>query len=1175
MNCPRCGAEISDKANRCNHCGLKINIICPECNTVNRFGSKFCKNCGFDFLITCPVCGSTNTYQAKECRKCHSELTVNKDAEAQKNKPVATECEVVNAFSSGESAISSETKKEEEIIEQSVINQPEDGGIPYVQDLNDKNSGNNNKEKYFNVDEDIKEKEKAQQQTIQEENNQTIIEDSSANTVEAEITEEKSALQEAAPSTVNVLEEENLIKQTPVDDSILTEIFEEEDNDISEPKQEVEELVKEEAIEQEQAQEEEQEEGFPEKTSFVNIQTDTIEKITNLLTNSLNKHVIAINGPEGSGKTAILNHISEIFSEKGFIPLYGSCTPLVQITSFGFFQDALLRMMGFPPYTNSVEGFIKEFKKSKFAKLFSSLNPQEIQLFLNIFYPSQKDRFENILDNKQRMFVILEKVIKSFLENNNLIIVIDNFELLDGASYDFIIHMLKKGYFNNRVKLLVAYQENKSILSYFNLNSDEDKIFETIVIKKLDKKGIIEAVNSSFGFNLEEVLPADYLNELITKSEGNAIRLEQEIALLVDTGYITTDGNKVFVDNDKYPELKPNSFEELIKLRLNALTPVAKNILFMAAIMGYRFATGVLCQAAALQADKAVNLLGLLIQEMYIKQVDSYTCEFKNLSLWKLIYNEAKADLLYKENSVKLYNTLKPLILSSNLQKLISCAEALPGNEAFTIWQNTASITAKLGDTNLYVIAQKQCLKIMEEQVIEDSEKIQAKIYEEIGKLLCEKSPKESVTYLANVLDAEIKANNVRKIIDISGYFVKSCYLSGNYFGVTEAVDTIIKTLENIPNASRIDIALVKTRKLRALLNIGNSEQIINLANEEILPEINKHLEINQADPRLRNMLINGWLVTKIILAKAYGIQGNCKISDMVTEIRRFLEIYNRDSAYYLVQTDILDAFANTVEGYLNKSNEILNHISAAYKDRRMETNLLAEWNLINIINRVLSGENTDLKIDLFELAAFANNINEHFIKNIVKLILGYVLEQEGDSAKALEIYNEEITYFAKEKVAIGALLAWGLIVQSSLETGDEVKAMDTATKSLDIAKSPKINNNFFIIYFKRILSQIYLQRRDFDAAKMYLEEAIVIAKQFNLKYQLCELYLDYAKYTEELMKEKRIYSQANLNIAYDLYNKAVNTAKDLKLPNLSDKTYKARAGFKTFCQLNSLELKA
>ena len=734
--------------------------------------------------------------------------------------------------------------------------------------------------------------------------------------------------------------------------------------------------------------------------------------------------------------------------------------------------------------------------------------------------------------------------------------------------------MMEKGFFNNRLKLMVAYQENKSIQSYFDVSSLDENAFETIVLKKFSKEEIIRAVSKSTYIEVQEIFEPNYLDTLVQKSDGNAIRLEQEIALLFDTVYISIKGNEIKVIEENKPEIEPASFEELIKLRLNFLTPLARNVLYMAAIMGYRFATSILCLSVAMPVEKAEKTLDYLINEMFIKKVDNYTCEFKSLTLWKLVYQEAKADLLYKENAQRLYLSLKPLILSSNLQKLISCTEALSKNEAFLIWQNTAKITAKLGDTNLYVISQKQCLKLLEEQEIQDAEEIKCQIYEEIGKLLCEKSPVEAVTYLSNVLDAEIKESNLRKIIDIASYFIKSCYLTGNYFGANEAVDAVLDGIEQANmNISETDIAMINTRRLKALLNIGNSEQIINIVNEDIMPELEKGLNSKQIDSQQKSLLVNAWLLSKISLAKAYALQGNKEVEKVLQDIRLFVEKQNYNAEYYFVQADIVEAFAKTLSGEINKSNEILGKISSAYANKNMSSGLLAEWNLISIINRVLSGQKLDLKVDLFELAAYTNNINEHFIKNIIKLILGYVLQEEGNTIKALEIYNEQITYFAKEKVAIGALLSWAMIVQLTMEMGDDEKAMSTATKSLEIAQSPKINNYFFTIYFQKYLAEIYLRRGDFVATKMYLEQAIGLAKQNELKYQQIELYLVYANYIEELMKARRIYSNENVTIASDMYNKAVLLAKELRLDNMIELTTKAKSEFKTFCQLNSINI--
>ncbi len=1115
MICPKCKTELPDDTIRCPKCGIKLNVICPECKTVNPFGTIFCINCSTELIKICPRCKSYNLPGSKECRKCRAIFEELEYADSQDSD---IESDIVKPFGSN-------------------IN---NFNIPVWEsftkfEISDKKSDieqEQNNEKIF---------------LLEESDEQIYSQIQNANFTPKDNSNEENQI------------EEDHIKIGEVEDLVVQVNYS---------------LENEESVSEEKKTENfELQNNNQESADEIEIQKEVVDNVINIVKTSITKHVIALNGEEGSGKSAVLKQVKTHLSDNGFICLYGSMTPLLQITSFGFFQDAFLRIMGFPPFVKSSESFYKDFKKSAFSKLFSTLSSSELYSFLNIFYPSKEDEFKNILENKKQIFSVLEKVLTSLLMNNNIAVAIDNFELLDGASYDFIVYLMEKGYFNNRLKLIAAYQENKAIESYFDSAKINEDIFETIIIKKFNHENILQAAKRTFGISMENILEKEYLETLIKKSNGNAIRLEQEIAFLFDTKYIDSEEDKIVIKEENKPEISPETFEELIKLRLNSLTPAIKNILFTAASMGYRFSTTILFSALEFSNEKIRPTLDFLSKELYIDFVDNYTCEFKSLTLWKIIFKEAKEDSLYKDNSQRLYTILKPLILSSNLQKLISCKEALNTNEEFTIWQNTAKLCAKLGDTNLYVISQKQCLKLLDDLNLGNEEEIRAVIYEEIGKLLCEKSPKESLTYIANILDAYIKNSDIRKIIDLSGYFIKSCYLTGNYFGVSEAADAVISSLSGSNSAefSNLDISLIKTRKLPALLNIGNSEQIINLVNEEILPDIEKELNKEKISSFYSSFLIHARLLCNVTLAKAYAIQGNKYVFNVIVQLRELIAKYNYNSEYYITQTDILEAFANTITGQIEKSFEILNNIAAEYNDKKMDTALLAEWNLVHAINRVLCGQTEDLKADLFELAAFTNNINEHSMKNIVKLILGYILKEEGSKTKALEIFNEEITYFAKEKIAIGAMLSWALIVQITMSLGDFEKALNTASKSLEIAQSPKINNYFFTICFQKYLAEIYIIKEDLTAAKMYLEKAIMIAKQFDLKYQLVELYIAYGKYLEELMQSKNTYSEEYVKLTSDMYNKAISLAKSLHLNNLTEKAVRERASFKVFCQLNSI----
>lgn len=1202
MKCRKCGSEIADNSIRCVHCGIKVNVVCPSCNTLNLFGTRVCSSCGFELIKICPECSAPNLYQEKECRKCHHPFVENEPEKAeiqQSEIDVAVEAEKVEQPADNtienpdEQNLEHESPIENESITADSVEIAEEENIE--EDTNvvsaDDNSVTDESDEILPAPEmpQIEEEEQTDNQSKENEHVSSYTTGEFNGYINSEKYIQKKSSTENTGEEIPSVDKEIKHKYFNVEVPLEPET-DEENKLIYQPKKQEKEVDIDEIINSSNVDEidetvddvvansiqEEQSIAVEEEEDLIktDIQSESERKLTNLIKNSLTKHIIALTGEEGCGKTAVLRQFEYNLKDKGYIFLYGSCTPLVQITSFGFFQDAFLRIMGFPPFTKSFESFVKDFKKSNLHTLFDFLDSKELNSFLNIFYPSKIDNYENIQSNKQEMFSILEKVIKSFSVNNNLVIVIDNFDLLDGASYEFIVNMLDKGYFTTRVKLLASYQEDKHIQSYFDLTKTDDKIFETIRLGKLPPDEMIRAVEYSLGLKISNILSPDYISELVQKADGNAIRLEEEIALLFDSGYISVNDNEILINDENKPEIPPSTFEELVKFRLNSLAPSAKNILYIAAIMGYRFSQAILTMVAPMDSAKAEHSIEYLKQELFIVPVDNYTCEFKSLTIWKLIYQEAKNDILYKENATKLYDVLKPLILSSNLQKLISCTEAISKNEAFYIWQNTASLSSKLGDTNLFVIAQKQCLKILEEEEFPNGDDLRAKIYEKLGKILCEKSPKEAVTYLSNVLDLEIKNLNLIKIIDLSAYFVKSCYLCGNYFGAVEAVDAIITNINLADiDVSETDIALIKTRKLKALLNIGNSEQIVNLVNEEITAEIEKELNNKKPMGKWKSLVVDSWLLSKTVLAKAYAMQGNNESFNVIAQIREFLDKNEYSKDYYSVQTDLIEAFAYTISGNINKSNDILNSVVKEYGEKTMETDLLSDWNLINIINRVFLDQIYDLKSDLFELATFTNNINEHFTKNIVKLILAYVLKAEGNIEKAKEIIDEQTTYFAKEKVSIGFLLSWLMLVQLTIESGDDEKALTTATKSLEIAQSPKINNYIFTIYFQKILSEIYLRKGDLTAAKMYIEKSVVIAKQFNLKYQLIELYLSYGEYMQELMRLSKNYSPQNVSLTSELYNKAVLAAKELKLENLTEKTVRARSDFKAFCQLNNVEV--
>jgi hypothetical protein len=104
------------------------------------------------------------------------------------------------------------------------------------------------------------------------------------------------------------------------------------------------------------------------------------------------------------------------------------------------------------------------------------------------------------------------------------------------------------------------------------------------------------------------------------------------------------------------------------------------------------------------------------------------------------------------------------------------------------------------------------------------------------------------------------------------------------------------------------------------------------------------------------------------------------------------------------------------------------------------------------------------------------------------------MLNDNNQLKKALEILEEQVAYFAKEKVATGVLLSWYLIAEIKLITNGTQFALDIATKALDIAQSPNINNYYFIAMFNKLIGEIYLAiqvKSYLLSAKLYQELAL------------------------------------------------------------------------------------
>jgi len=883
------------------------------------------------------------------------------------------------------------------------------------------------------------------------------------------------------------------------------------------------------------------------------------QKAKNTLVTALKdntKKIISINGKSGVGKNLVLRFAISELKQYHYVWLLGKCTPITQSSPFGLFQDILLTFFNINNFCVNTQTLKKNTVKF-FKQDFPSLTNEEIFDLLNFLYPENTDIYENIYNNREKTFTMIKKVIETITQKMQTVIVIDKFENIDSMSYEFLMRILNDEAIMNNVKLLLTYQETRPAMGYLQHNSIPEEAYIDISIGTLKKEQIFALINQTPELRLSEELK-EKINELST---GVPAIAEQIIALIKDYKRL-----------HKEIEL-PQTFDGIMKKRLELLnlenTSLCK-LLLMYAMLGCKFCPAMVEGFDGVTENSLQIASERLVQLKYIVPISSTTYEFKSSDVWKATLENAKNDISAKTTTQKIYEILLNYRLSSSSILAMFAQNLEKNEEAIQLWNNCIKTAAYIGDANLYIAAQKQVLSLIDLVHPANSEYIKKNIYTRLGKILEKNNPEEAFEFLPKAI--AMAEGNVFEEIELLGYMTSCVKKIGNYYGVVECVD---ETIKKIPENMPLEIAMIKTRKLEALLNLGNCGLIINMIDNEIMPVLEQALSQHKSTNNLHlENVYETWIKVHLIMAEALVIQGDNRAFNILNSIFEIVEKYNITDELLLCKTQLAYALAYTIKGDAQKSNSILNDIIKQYRIRVMNDETISRWNLIDILNKFLLKECEGIHEELFKTASFANNINDEFTKNILKTLLGKVFKDSNSAKKALEIYTEQISHFAKEKIATGVLLGWYLASEAKLIESGANEALDIAIKALDVAQSPNICNYFFTCLLNKIIGEIYLSMQDYDSAKVYIEKALLIANKFGLLDQVAKLYLLYGRCHQDMALAEGNDKIKFLISARTLYGKSKEIAEELNNPSLIKLAEKANTTLNGFCKMNGIILK-
>ena len=872
------------------------------------------------------------------------------------------------------------------------------------------------------------------------------------------------------------------------------------------------------------------------------------------------KKIFSITGDKGIGKSTLLFKLIEKFSKNNLQWCIGKCTPLTQLTPGGVIQDMLLNLFNLPTFCINNEEMQNDAVKF-FSNEFKFLNSNEISLFINFLYNFQDGDYEDIIINKRKTYSILMQIFDAFVQTGRFVFVIDNFDFIDGFSVEFLNHFMQKDENWKNLKFIALYNEHRPISGFFGFDNRDIKSYVDINLAPLDKKELVKCVKSTG--DAGTYVTKREVEVILEKSGGNPAFVEQAVNYSFDCQI----SDKAFI--------LPNSFSELIKARLAVLNKnnnSAYRVLCGASILGDRINLALLKEIFGYNAQEFNDIMSYLAKSGFIRPYSDTSYEFNNLLLWETVLKSITLDISFEDLNVKIGKVISVFTLNTNATMAMIAHNLKENRMAFDIWTKITRLASFVGDINLYVIAQKQCLALLNEFNENETLNIRYNISERLGKLLTEYDPEEALEFLPDAISNAKAMNNDVKEIELLGYLALCCKKTGNYFGDVECVDNVLKKMKP---EQKVETAILKTTKISSLIDIGNCGEVISLIDSDIMPVITSFL----AKPKMNKSIPVGfmydmWLRVQLELAMALALQGNDRCFEVLTVLFEIIEKHKINDPLLMCKAKLVLAYANTMKGDFNTSNEILEGINGSYRAGVMDSEIISRWNLCVIVNKFMQKQYDGVREQLFESVTFANNTGDSFTKNILKVLLGKMFKDEQQARKAIDIYNQQITYFANEKMALGALLSWYLIAEATIVTENPRSALDIANQALEIAQNPQINNTFFIVLLKIVIAKAYIAISDFESAKISLESAIILAKKYSMNDLLSKLYLLYGKYYQDIGSVQAQNQLELLKGASKMYDKALELVTTKTRNTYIKELIEKQKSFLTkYCEENGLRL--
>jgi predicted ATPase/DNA-binding CsgD family transcriptional regulator len=348
-------------------------------------------------------------------------------------------------------------------------------------------------------------------------------------------------------------------------------------------------------------------------------------------------------GEGGIGKTRLAAAAAELAAKQGWRVALGRSYPVETGVPYALFSDALLPL-------------VRSLDPATLAVLTRGGAAELGYVFPNLGGSADRERASAGADPseiKARLLWIFTQFLGRLSAKQPLFIVLENLQWADASSLE-LLHFVARQIEGQKIVLLGTYNEAERD-SNVVLRSTEHSLLGlgTLTVRKLgplDETEVDAIVQQTFG--VEKAVTRHFSPMLYDWTRGNPFFVEETLKSLVDSGALKqVDGR--WTGWEMQTLQLPATVRDVVKARVDRLSPNARTLANLAAVIGTRAGYDTLARVSELaDAEIVAGVDELLAQRMLVESgsVDAIHYDFTHPLLQQVIYTElgqARARLLH------------------------------------------------------------------------------------------------------------------------------------------------------------------------------------------------------------------------------------------------------------------------------------------------------------------------------------------------------------------------------------------------------------------------------------------------------------------------------------------------------------------------------------------------